>query len=531
FDKEVNEQVDEENQTQDGRAKKDTFNTKNYTSRCIGVGLNKMFVALPEEEKGVLRITCFAPLMFIDPITTMSMLVVEIFDRHLGDMKFQFGGTIIQMKPIHVYLILGLRVSLIANEFLFVDPEHLKNFRMRRYSSIKFVKNYTIISPPEQREKRWGERNYIEALAISAAAAIEPPAVSTPAVGTPAIGSSSSATEIGTVVVRVYSQLEEHGKMLLNLDYHEDGKRKKAEPRTWQRDLQQKNQKIEEKKKDKEERHKKTNTNKKNKKEEEADVPLKKKAEGTKIEDLTDEQLDHVPLIQLKTLIPKIPNGLANRAPRKRRAEFLELENIQSTAENLLQQVAPGEGLEVVKDLMVDDDVEVGREVNLEVISSEYGGDLLEWKKGEKIGEEKAEDDKDMHAYPILQMGDLKQETVVVYYDGKKDIVEEANETMVTKTDIVFFDQEKVVGKAYQASADQTTIVSIDEQTMEVTKIEDEASQLVLMESEVDATLKKRHTLTDEDINERVFKMACQMNQLHIHLDELLPGVLFQSFI
>ncbi|KAF6171308.1 hypothetical protein GIB67_036976 [Kingdonia uniflora] len=73
----------------------------------------------------------------IDPIATMSTLVVEIFDRHLGDMNFKFGGTIIQLKPIHVYLILGLRVSSIANEFLFVNPEHMTNFRMRQFPKKK----------------------------------------------------------------------------------------------------------------------------------------------------------------------------------------------------------------------------------------------------------------------------------------------------------------------------------------------------------------------------------------------------------
>ncbi|KAF6154042.1 hypothetical protein GIB67_002403 [Kingdonia uniflora] len=61
---------------------------------------------------------------------------------------------------------------------------------------------------------------------------------------------------------------------------------------------------------------------------------------------------------------------------------------------------------------MVDHDVEV----NLEVISSEYGGGLLK----------------------------------------------------VAKSDILFFNQEEVVGEAYQASADQTTIVSIKKQTIEV---------------------------------------------------------------
>ncbi|KAF6167063.1 hypothetical protein GIB67_041318 [Kingdonia uniflora] len=113
--------------------------------------------------------------------------------------------------------------------------------------------------------------------------------------------------------------------------------------------------------------------------------------EGPKKEAFTDEQFDHVPLIQLKALIPKIPKkGLANRVSRKRRVEFLEIENIQSTVENLLQQVMFGEILEVVNDLMVDDDVEVGREENFNAISSEYGGDLLEW----KMGDEKDNDDK-----------------------------------------------------------------------------------------------------------------------------------------
>ncbi|KAF6151520.1 hypothetical protein GIB67_016332 [Kingdonia uniflora] len=135
---------------------------------------------------------------------------------------------------------------------------------------------------------------------------------------------------------------------------------------------------IEDKKKGKGERQKKTNAIKKNKKAEKANVPLKK-------EDLTDEQFDHVPLIQLKTLIPKIPKkGLANRVPRKKWAKFPKVDEFQSTAKNLLQQVVPGEGLEVVRDLVVDDDAEVGMEVNLEVISSEYDGGLLEWKKGDK---------------------------------------------------------------------------------------------------------------------------------------------------
>ncbi|KAF6159997.1 hypothetical protein GIB67_033081 [Kingdonia uniflora] len=483
----------------------------------------------------------------------MSMLVVEIFDRHLGDMMFQFGGIIIQMKPIHVCLILGIRVSHIANEFLFVDLKHMTNFRMRRCSLIKFVKNYTILSPLKQREKRWGERNYIEAPAIGTTPVIEPPVVSVlaagvPAVSAPTIGNSSTATRIKATVVRVCFQLEEHGKMLLKLYDHgkmlqshgklleqilifsvrdntlplgdnlllgqyqfstpektvkykreeegneiEDEKRKKAEPRTWQRNLQQKNQKIEEMKKGKGERQKKTNAIKKNKKTEEADVPLKK-------EDLTDEQLDHAPLIQLKTLIPKIPKkGLANRYPRKRQAKFPEVDEFQSTVENLLQQVTLGEGLEVVKDLVVDDDVEVGMEVNLEAILSKYGGGLLEVSPGKKGDKKDDEDEKDVEEKvksaeeekpqvakdekieeskngdekvddvekdgeekeseeeqsQVAKEEESEQPTVVVYYNGNKD-VQHDNKTKESKEEVEQSKEEEDADEASQSVYLQT---------------------------------------------------------------------------
>ncbi|KAF6135379.1 hypothetical protein GIB67_027253 [Kingdonia uniflora] len=51
------------------------------------------------------------------------------------------------------------------------------------------------------------------------------------------------------------------------------------------------------------------------------------------------------------------------------------------------------------------------------------------------------------------------------------------------------------------------------------------------MELEVDVTLKMRYALTEDEINERTFIMACRMNQLHAHLDKLLSGVLLESFI
>ncbi|KAF6145708.1 hypothetical protein GIB67_010669, partial [Kingdonia uniflora] len=305
-------------------------------------------------------------------------------------------------------------------------------------------------------------RYQIEAPAIGVV-----PAIDAPAVVAPAIGSSSFATEIGTVMVRVCSQLKKHGKMLLKLD-------------------------------------------------------------------------DHVAL-----------RGI----------------------------------LEVANALMVDDDAEVGREINFNAISFEYGGDLLEWRKGE----EKDNDDKkdvedkvkseeeevqemeeskngDEKVHDVAEEDGSKQPTVVVYYTGKKDVQPDNETTVVAevaKTDIVFFNQEEVVGEAYQASADQTTVVSVEEQTLEIKKTEDEASQevfegkdddngnsqnkpdpeqvirqididqtnLVLMESEVDLTLKKRYALNEEEINERAVKMACQMNRLYTNLDELLLGVLLESFI
>ncbi|KAF6172086.1 hypothetical protein GIB67_029504 [Kingdonia uniflora] len=321
-------------------------------------------------------------------------------------------------------------------------------------------------------------RNQIEAPVIGAA-----PAIGTLAVDTPAIGSSSSATEIGAVVVSVYSQLEEHGKILHNHgkmlerismstvgdstlplgdtpllgqyqfstpkkntkrnreggNENEDEIRKKAEPRTLQRDLQQKNQMIEEKKKGKGKWQKKSNANKKNKKAGEA------------------------------------------------------------------YQVARREGLEVVKYLMVDDDVKV----NLEAISFKYSGGLL------TKGDEKDNDDninveenlKSEEEQPhVAEEKDLEPPTVVVYYDGKKDSKEE-----------VEHNKEEVVEGKYDDDRNSQN--------------KPDPEQLVLVESEVDITLKKGHVLTEDEINERAFKITYRMNQLHAHLGELLPGVLLESFI
>ncbi|KAF6155872.1 hypothetical protein GIB67_039203 [Kingdonia uniflora] len=447
-DKKVNEQVDEENQTQKGGAKKGTSNAKNYTSRCTGLGLHKIFVAVPEEENGALRVTCFVPLLLIDPIATMSTSVAEIFDRHLGDMKFQFWEIIIQMKPIHVCLILGLRISLIANEFLFVDPEHMTNFRMRRFPKKKNtygLKEIDDTLKQEKLERHQGKALIYDILRLNLlkiilsflppnkgkilwvnlkfprkeesihlfpklqgwrmtsfkrrqivtfkkffanpkllVIAMKPSEIDmqqglvqeamsfyvisklpfviiiclniseisnrstcnrctdsrAPAVVAPTIGSNSSATEIRAIVVRweavlyqleIFYSLGSTSSLLLR-------KMRNASKR--EGDNEKKDGKMK-----KAEPITKNGEGEWQKKAEEADVPnKKKKMEGPKKEAFTDDQFDH--------------------------------------------QVTPGEGLEVVNDLIVDDDVEVGREVNLTSISSKYGGDLLE------MGDEKDNDDK-----------------------------------------------------------------------------------------------------------------------------------------
>ncbi|KAF6175495.1 hypothetical protein GIB67_021985, partial [Kingdonia uniflora] len=222
--------------------------------------------------------------------------------------------------------------------------------------------------------------------------------------------------------------------------------------------------------------------------------------------------------------------------------------------ENLLQQVVAGEGLEVVKDLVVDDDVEVEIEVNLEAISSEYGGGLLE-KKGDKKydedekyveekvkfveeeqpqvgkeeevqemeesnnGDEKVDDvekDDEEKEYEEEQPKVAEEEdskpTVVVYYTVRKD-VQHDNETKESK-------EEVVKGK----DDDDGNSQKKPDPLQVIKEMAIDKTNLVFIESEVYVTLKKRHTLTNAKINEIAFKMACRMNQLHAHLDELLPG-------
>ncbi|KAF6171084.1 hypothetical protein GIB67_010952, partial [Kingdonia uniflora] len=136
-----------------------------------------------------------------------------------------------------------------------------------------------------------------------------------------------------------------------------------------------------------------------------------------------------------------------------------------------------------------------------------------------------------------------------------------ADQTTIVSVEEQTLEVEKTEDEASPASAGQTTVIFVVEQTIKVVQTEvvisyqeedvDEAShvtyhliteskeeeeqnkeevfegkddddgnlhnkpdheQLILMESEVDITLKKRHALTEEEINERAIKMVCQIN-------------------
>ncbi|KAF6176769.1 hypothetical protein GIB67_031580, partial [Kingdonia uniflora] len=307
-DKDVNEQFDEKNQAQEGRAKKGTSNAKNYTYRCTDVRLHKIFVALPEEKKGILRTTYFVPLLLIDLIATMLTLVVEIFDHHLDDV---------------------LRLNLLKIILSFLLPNKGRNVEV----SLKFPRMHECI--------------------------------------------------------HLFLKLQ--GWRMTSF------KRRQI-------------------------------------------VTFKKV--------FANPQLLVIAMMASET-------------------------DIQQELVQEAMQVTPGEGLEVVKDLMVDDDVEVRMEVNLEAISSEYGGGLLEWKKGhKKDGEDEKDDDDDDEKDVEEKMeewknGDEKVDDVEKNGEEKakseeeqplaaeeEDLEQPTVVTMVAaevaKTDIIFFNQEEVVGEAYQ---------------------------------------------------------------------------------
>ncbi|KAF6145768.1 hypothetical protein GIB67_016217 [Kingdonia uniflora] len=202
----------------------------------------------------------------------------------------------------------------------------------------------------------------------------------------PAIDSSSSATEIRAVVVRVCSQLEEHGKILLKLDDH--GKMLHTHGKMLERILM------------------------------------------STVGDST-LPLGDTPLIRQYQF--STPEKIAKP---KREGGNKKEDGKRKKAEPRTKKVVPGEILEVVNALMVDDDVEVEREVNFNAILFEYGDDLLEWKKGDKKDnddkkdveekvkseEEKMEKSKngDEKVYDVAEEDESEQPTVVVYYTGKK---------------------------------------------------------------------------------------------------------------
>ncbi|KAF6150869.1 hypothetical protein GIB67_020952 [Kingdonia uniflora] len=90
----------------------------------------------------------------------------------------------------------------------------------------------------------------------------------------------------------------------------------------------------------------------------------------------------------------------------------------------------------------------------------------------------------------------------------KKD-VQRANETMVVadvaQTNIVFFNQEEVIGEVYQyvylhASADQTTTISVEEQTLEVEKTEDKTCQASTDQTTVVSVEEQTIEVTQTDV-------------------------------
>ncbi|KAF6156314.1 hypothetical protein GIB67_013758 [Kingdonia uniflora] len=477
------------------------------------------------------------------------------------------------MKPIHVCLILGLRVSPIANEFLFVNPEHMTNFRMRRFPKKKniyglkeiddalkqaklerhqedvlrlnllkiilscllpnkgrnvWVKYVDLVCDLQQFNKfPWGEQVYnffwrqiVEFAKYQSAAdkksnkalslhgciwvlmiwtfisipslkflgieesihlfpklqgwrmtsskyrqivtfkkffanpdllakamkpsetnmqqdlvqeamrnQIEAPAIEPPAVGAPKIGSSSSATEIGAVVAKVCSQLEEHGKMLLKLDDH--GKMLHNH--------------------------------------------------GKMLEQISMSTVGDTPLLgQYQLFTPeKITKhmregGNEKEDGKRKKAEPRTKKGKEEWQKEVKEADVPNKKKKVVNDLMVDDDVEVGREVNSNAISFEYGGDLLEWKKGDKKDNDDKKDVEENVKSEEKQPQVAEEEEVQEMEESNNgdEKVDDVEKDEVAKTEIVFFNQEKVVGKAYQASDDQTTVASVEEQTIEVVQTE-----------------------------------------------------------
>ncbi|KAF6166332.1 hypothetical protein GIB67_015878, partial [Kingdonia uniflora] len=341
-----------------------------------------MFTALPEEENGVLRTTCFTPLLLIDPIATMSMLVVEIFDRHFG-----------------------LRVSPIANEFLFVDPVHMTNFRMRRFP---------------KKKNTYGLKEIDDALK--------------------------------------HAKLEKHQEDVLRLNL-----------------LKIILSFL---------------------------LPSMGRNVWVKYVDLVDDldQFNRFPWGDLKFLrieesIHLFPKLQRWRITSFKRRQIVTIKKFFANPKLLIIVIKPSETdmqqclVQKAMRNQIEAPAVVIPAVGAPVIGSSSSATEIGAVVVKKKGEKKDNDDKkdveenvkfEEEKPQVVGEEDSEPPTVVVYYNGKKD-VQHANETMVVaevgKTDIVFFNQEEVDGEVYQASADQTTVVSIEEQTLEIKKTKDKASQ------------------------------------------------------
>ncbi|KAF6145361.1 hypothetical protein GIB67_016822 [Kingdonia uniflora] len=89
----------------------------------------------------------------------MSARVVEIFERHVGGMRFRFGRITSQFRPLNVVLILGLGASHDHHDYSFIDVVHVSKFRQRQFSRKKTTYRFMEIKNGrvEARAQRHGE--------------------------------------------------------------------------------------------------------------------------------------------------------------------------------------------------------------------------------------------------------------------------------------------------------------------------------------------------------------------------------------
>ncbi|KAF6140478.1 hypothetical protein GIB67_010308 [Kingdonia uniflora] len=62
-----------------------------------------------------------------------------IFDRQVGGMNFLFGNTTILFRPLDIVLIMGICVTHVHHDFNFIDPDHVTDFRQRRFLKMKIT--------------------------------------------------------------------------------------------------------------------------------------------------------------------------------------------------------------------------------------------------------------------------------------------------------------------------------------------------------------------------------------------------------